>query len=74
MGRTLNRRGLVLREVAAFLGVTPQRVHQLTRRPDFPLPDVAAFDSPVWDEGEIASWAEANPRGRRRWGPRADSA
>jgi predicted DNA-binding transcriptional regulator AlpA len=67
-----NREGLALRQVAEFLDVTPQRVHQLARRPDFPRPHVVAFDAPIWDRNEIATWAEANPCGSRRWGPRSE--
>jgi predicted DNA-binding transcriptional regulator AlpA len=70
-GRTTNRGGLALREVASYLDLTPQRVHQLSLRPDFPPPTVVGFGPPVWDEREIATWAEAHPCGRRRWGPRA---
>lgn len=71
MARTTNRDRLALRQVAQYLDVTPQRVHQLSRRPDFPRPATAGFDPPVWDEREIAAWAEAHPCGRRRWGPRS---
>jgi hypothetical protein len=46
---------LHLRQIADYLDVTPQRVHQLSRRPDFPRPAVVAFDPPVWDAAEIAA-------------------
>ena len=59
---------LSLRQVAEYLGVTPQRVCQLRARPDFPEPRAAGFRESTWSGVEIERWADAYPCGSRRWG------
>ncbi len=59
---------LSIRQVAEYLGVTPQRVHQLRDRQDFPRPVVIGFREAAWSGPEIRAWAESHPCGRRRWG------
>jgi predicted DNA-binding transcriptional regulator AlpA len=58
---------LSIKQVADFLGVTPQRVSQLRGRADFPRPTVVGFRD-AWRAADIRRWAEAHPCGRRRWG------
>ncbi len=59
---------LSIRQVAEYLGVTPQRVHQLHDRPDFPKPVAIGFRESAWSGADIRTWAESHPCGRRRWG------
>lgn len=44
-------------DIARYLGVTPQRVHQLVPTADFPSP-VDEMWSREWDRAEIEAWAE----------------
>ena len=67
----VNEYELSIRQVAEFLGVTPQRVHQLRARSDFPKPVAIGFREAAWDGAEIRRFADAYPCGRRRWGARA---
>lgn len=48
-------------QVADLLGVTRQRVHQLTAQEDFPEPKgrVGSHGTRLWDRTEIVSWREA---------------
>lgn len=43
-------------EVAALLGVTRQRVHQLAQRPTFPRPEVEIEAGKVWSREAIETW------------------
>ena len=45
-------------EVGEMLGVTRQRVHQLSGRPDFPVPLVKVAMGPLWDARAIRAFAE----------------
>jgi predicted DNA-binding transcriptional regulator AlpA len=44
-------------EVADLLGVTRQRVHQLSERHDFPAPHAILSVGRIWDGAEIRAWA-----------------
>jgi predicted DNA-binding transcriptional regulator AlpA len=50
-------------EIAAMLGVSRQRVQQLTSRPDFPEPAAVLAMGKVWRTEDVQAWAKA--RGRR---------
>lgn len=43
-------------EVAEILGVSPQRVHQLRKREDFPAPLVKLAAGYVWERVAIEQW------------------
>lgn len=46
-------------EIAAMLGLTRQRVHQLTKEnADFPRPTVVLKGGAVWERDAIVAWAE----------------
>ena len=48
-------------EIADMLGVSRQRVYQITSRPDFPQP-VARLAIRVWDAEQVTAWiAEHRP-------------
>ncbi len=50
-------------EVAALLGLSRQRVHQLaTEARDFPQPAVRLAAGPVWERDAIEGWAERTGR------------
>ncbi|HEY7755066.1 MAG TPA: AlpA family phage regulatory protein [Actinomycetota bacterium] len=61
-----------LRQIAEHLGVTPQRVHQLRGRPDFPKPVAVGLREAAWSRTDIERWAETYPCGHRRWGRAED--
>nr|MDT0662329.1 hypothetical protein [Micromonospora sp. DSM 115978] len=44
-------------EVADLLGVTRQRVHQLSERHDFPAPYTVLSVGRIWDGAKIRAWA-----------------
>ncbi len=44
-------------EIAELLGVSRQRVDQLTRRPDFPLPVAELVSGRVWTRVFVERWA-----------------
>jgi prophage regulatory protein len=46
-------------EVARMLGVSRQRVSQLTTREDFPAPAVVLAAGKVWHTEEVEAWIEA---------------
>jgi predicted DNA-binding transcriptional regulator AlpA len=54
-------------EVAEILGVSRQRVTQLTSRPDFPAPVAVLAMGKVWTRDAVEAWAEARDKrlGRR---------
>ena len=50
-------------EVAALLGLSRQRVHQLaTDDPGFPAPAVRLAAGPVWEREAIEGWARSAGR------------
>lgn len=55
-------------EIAAMLGVTRQRVFQLSLRPDFPEPWRKMSAATFWRTSDVQAWAEATGR---EWRPRA---
>lgn len=46
-------------EIAKMLGVSRQRVSQLTRRKDFPAPDAVLAGGKVWLTKEVEAWIRA---------------
>jgi predicted DNA-binding transcriptional regulator AlpA len=46
-------------EAAAILGVSKQRVHQLTEQPDFPTPVQELKATPIWRESDVQAYALA---------------
>jgi len=57
--------GVGVGEAAAILGVSKQRVHQLTTAPGFPEPVLRLKATPVWRRGDIVEFA-AQRRGPGR--------
>lgn len=56
-----------LTEVAAMLGVSRQRVHQLTREDaGFPKPSAVLTAGHVWERRAIEEWAERTGRTLRQ--------
>lgn len=49
-------------EVAKFLGVSRQRVNQLSHGADFPEPVARLAAGPVWHTGDIERWARETGR------------
>jgi len=49
-------------EMALMLGVTRQRVQQLTQRPDFPAPAHRLIMGNAWRLVDFTDWAKANGR------------
>jgi predicted DNA-binding transcriptional regulator AlpA len=45
-------------EVAEILGVSRQRVTQLTSRPDFPAPVAVLAMGKVWTRDDVQTWAD----------------
>lgn len=54
------------KEISELLGVSSQRVSQLTKRADFPEPVARLAMGQIWDAAEVRAWAER--RRRRRGG------
>lgn len=50
------------REIEMLLGVSRQRVTQLTSRPDFPAPAVVLAMGKVWKREEVEEWAKRTGR------------
>lgn len=50
------------REIETLLGVSRQRVYQLTARPDFPAPVVALAMGKVWSREDVEQWARETGR------------
>lgn len=44
-------------EIAQLLGVSRQRVSQLTKRRDFPKPVAVLAMGQIWDADEVRVWA-----------------
>lgn len=49
-------------EIAALLGVSRQRVHQLTKLDGFPEPEVVLTAGTVWKRDDVERWAKATGR------------
>ncbi|GAB7004442.1 hypothetical protein JCM18899A_19150 [Nocardioides sp. AN3] len=49
-------------EIADLLGVTRQRVHQLTRLDGFPEPTARLAGGDVWESADIERWARETGR------------
>ena len=49
-------------EVASMLGVSRQRVTQLTAKADFPAPITTLTVGKVWSYDNVKAWAESNGR------------
>lgn len=49
-------------EIAAMLGVTRQRVHQLAVLPDFPAPLAHLASGKVWEREAVEEWARRTGR------------
>ena len=43
-------------EIASMLGISRQRVHQVTTRPGFPAPVVVLSMGKVWHREEVLAW------------------
>ncbi len=62
-----------IREIADLLGVSASRASHLSRRGDFPSPEVVLACGPIWRRSRIAGFAEAyHPRPGRPPRPRDD--
>jgi predicted DNA-binding transcriptional regulator AlpA len=51
-------------EIAAMLGVSRQRVHQLTARDDFPQPVAVLASATIWEREAVEAWARDTGRVR----------
>lgn len=49
-------------EVAMMLGLSRQRVTQLTAKPDFPKPLATLTVGKIWSYGDVREWAERTGR------------
>lgn len=49
-------------EIGRMLGVSRQRVSQLTSRKDFPEPAVVLQTGRVWHTDDVKAWAKAHGR------------
>lgn len=49
-------------EIAAMLGVSRQRVTQLTGKPDFPAPVTTLTVGKIWSYDDVKTWAESGGR------------
>ena len=52
-----------LTEIAEMLGLSRQRIHQLTREaPDFPEPTVVLKAGSIWEREAVEAWARRTGR------------
>jgi predicted DNA-binding transcriptional regulator AlpA len=51
-------------EIAELLGVSRQRVHQLTSRDDFPAPVAVLASATIWEREAVEEWARRTGRQR----------
>lgn len=51
-----------LTEIAELLGVSRQRVHQLSKSPDFPEPTARLSAGLIWEREAIEAWARQTGR------------
>lgn len=49
-------------EIAELLGVSRQRVHQLTKLEGFPEPTVRLAGGDVWESADVEKWARDTGR------------
>jgi predicted DNA-binding transcriptional regulator AlpA len=49
-------------EIAELLGVTRQRVHQLTKSPEFPRPVAELSAGAIWERDAVEAWARSTGR------------
>jgi predicted DNA-binding transcriptional regulator AlpA len=49
-------------EIGALLGVSRQRVQQLTTRDDFPAPPITLAMGKVWRTKDVRAWAKRRGR------------
>lgn len=49
-------------EIMTLLGVSRQRVDQLTRRPDFPEPIADLSAGRIWSRDAVVKWAQVTGR------------
>ena len=57
-------------DIAALLGISKQRVHQLARSESFPPPASRQGEREFSRKSDVSRWAKRHPVGDRRWGPR----
>lgn len=67
MAKTPDVERLRITDVAAFLGVSRQRVQQLLHADRLPKPDALDRRGPIWDRETIEAWAREEWWGRYRW-------
>lgn len=51
-----------LTEIAEYLGVSRQRVHQLTHSPGFPEPVARLSAGHIWTREDVEAWARDSGR------------
>lgn len=51
-------------EIAEMLGVSRQRVHQVTTKPGFPAPVVVLTMGKVWHREQVEAWDRARKADR----------
>jgi len=51
-----------IKEVAQMLGVSRTRADQLSRRPNFPEPQVRHTRVRLWEKADVQAWINANRR------------
>ena len=51
-----------LTEIARLLGVSRQRVHQLSKADGFPEPAAVLAAGPVWETATVEAWARETGR------------
>jgi predicted DNA-binding transcriptional regulator AlpA len=51
-----------IREIAAMLGVSPQRVDQLSNTAKFPAPEAELKSGRIWKTADVEKWAKATGR------------
>lgn len=49
-------------ELCSLLGVTRQRIAQITKHPDFPPPRAVLTMGSIWDLATVTTWAETKGR------------
>ena len=51
-----------IREIAAMLGVSPQRVDQLSNTVGFPVPEAQLASGRIWTRAAVEKWAKQTGR------------
>ena len=49
-------------EIAELLGVSRQRVHQLSKAPEFPAPIAELSAGAIWEREAVETWARKTGR------------